>query len=619
MLSPLSLLALTPVLQTAVLPPANDADAAFLRKYAERPAEPGALQLGPVGTGSLLFDFVGVDNAECVRGIDDINGDGRGDIVVGIGASGQDNLFCLDGASSGSASVLWSLQTTDGASGGYVNGDQSIVPVSDTETSGDANVLVGTGWGGRTAYNYDTLAGTEVIKFDTYLSGVSGWVFSLCEIGDVTSDGVPEYAFGVGSDNNSVYLLDGASPGPQATVLWKYPAGDAVYSVRNLGDTNGDGSDDVLAAIGDDIDRIVCLEGDTGSPSGSVLWTYTPGASVYACGVHSDVTGDGVAEALAVLWISNGTAIRCLNGATGAVVWTSTTVTSPGVQVDALEDLDGDGIDEIIVSSWENASIVLDGSDGTEVWSTTVGTTNGGDIWTSTAIDDISGDGVQDVIGGSFDYHVYAFDGVTGATLWAYNTGNRIFSVSTVDDVNDDGRPDVVAGTQDTTSLTVVYVLDGDGGLLPDLYASFCDDADGSLASCPCAAGTPESGCDIAQGTGGVALDVVAQETSPINRATLSGTGFPSMGTPASIVIRAGALDTAAPVVFGDGLRCVGTPIVRLGAAFATGGTSTHTFGHGAMAGTGDNVYQLWFRNTPISYCDPAAAFNLSNGRTLAW
>jgi len=28
---------------------------------------------------------------------------------------------------------------------------------------------------------------------------------------------------------------------------------------------------------------------------------------------------------------------------------------------------------------------------------------------------------------------------------------------------------------------------------------------------------------------------------------------------------------------------------------------------------------QLWFRNTPIMFCDPAAAFNLSNGKVLAW
>lgn len=572
--------------------------------------------LGPPSTGVLLFDFVGADNAECVRGIPDVNGDGRGDILVGIGESGQDNLFCLDGASSGSASVLWSLQTTDGASGGYVNGDQSIVPISDTESSGTPNALLGTAWGGRTAYDFDTLAGGEIVKFDTYVAGVSGWVYSLCQISDVTSDGVPEMAFGVGSDNNSVYLIDGASPGPQGTVLWRYAAGDAVYSVRNIGDVNADGTDDVLAAVGDDIDRIVCLEGDATAPGGNVLWSYTPGVTVYACGVLEDVTNDGVDEALAVLWTTAGNAIRCLDGTDGSIVWTSTMVMDFGMQASQIEDVTGDGQADVVVSSWDNAAIVIDGADGSLVWRTGVGTLNGGYVWTSRAIDDISGDGVQDVIAGSFDYHVYALDGITGVILWSFDTGNRVFSVDAVPDLNQDGRPDVVAGTQDTNSLTVVYVLEGDGGLLSD---SFCDATDGSLASCPCAAGAPDSGCDIAQGTGGVRLDVVAQTTSPDNRATLSGTGYPAMASPTAIVIRSSTLDGSTPVTFGDGLRCIGLPLVRLGASFAGGGTSMHTFGHGTMAPAGANQYQLWFRNTPISYCDPAAAFNLSNGRTIIW
>jgi hypothetical protein len=151
-------------------------------------------------------------------------------------------------------------------------------------------------------------------------------------------------------------------------------------------------------------------------------------------------------------------------------------------------------------------------------------------------------------------------------------------------------------------------------------FPTFCDDSDGSLASCPCTnPGSPDTGCDIQQGTGGVGLDVAAQQTTPTNRITWSGTGFPAMSTPTSIVIRAATLDTGSPVVFGDGLRCVGVPLVRLAATFAAGGAATHTHGHGAMAGTGAFYYQLWFRNTPIMFCDPAAAFNLSNGRIVTW
>jgi len=151
------------------------------------------------------------------------------------------------------------------------------------------------------------------------------------------------------------------------------------------------------------------------------------------------------------------------------------------------------------------------------------------------------------------------------------------------------------------------------------LSESFCDDGDGALAACPCGAGAAQSGCDIAQGTGGVHLTVVDRTTVPNNRATVMCVGYPAMATPAAIVVRSLGLDPAAPVVFGDGLRCVALPLVRLGAAVANGGVSSHVLGHGPMAGQGTFDYQVWFRNTPLSFCDPTAAFNLTNGITLSW
>jgi hypothetical protein len=70
------------------------------------------------------------------------------------------------------------------------------------------------------------------------------------------------------------------------------------------------------------------------------------------------------------------------------------------------------------------------------------------------------------------------------------------------------------------------------------------------------------------------------------------------------------------PVVFGDGLRCLSTSIVRLKVVTALAGIATYTFGH--SAGPGTFYYQIYFRNTPESYCTPNG-FNMSNGRALVW
>jgi hypothetical protein len=148
--------------------------------------------------------------------------------------------------------------------------------------------------------------------------------------------------------------------------------------------------------------------------------------------------------------------------------------------------------------------------------------------------------------------------------------------------------------------------------------ASFCNAIDGALALCPCAnPGNPGSGCDIRHATGGVMLDLIGQERGATNRVTWSGTGFPSMGAPASVVIRSNFLQPV-PLAFGDGLLCISAPLVRLGATLASGGTTTHIHGHDTGAGVGSFYYQLWFRNLPASFCRPGA-FNLSNGWTLTW
>jgi outer membrane protein assembly factor BamB len=457
----------------AVAADAPEGRTALLRAMAEGPgdtAPPGRpARLRQVHPGERLFYFTGGDNAAAVRAVADVTGDGKDEIIVGfdIFHSG-DNLYCLDGSSTGLATVVWSLETLDGASGGYFWGDQCLEPASDADGTGYKNILAGTAGGGRTAYSFDSLDGSIHWRYDTYLSLDSGWVYSLAELNDASGDLTPDVAFGVGSDNDTVTMVSGApNGGLQATPLWQFPAGDATFSVRNIGDVNDDDVHDVLAAVGEDIDRVVCLDGGSDNITGHVLWQHTPGESVYACGVLRDITGDGVNEALAVLWTADGSAIRCLNGATGTQEWASTQVFANGMAVDPLQDVTGDGHDEVIVSSWDNAVTVLDGSDGSVLWSTPTGTLNNGYVWTARAIEDLDGDGREEVIAGSFDTFVYALDGDDGEVFWAYDTNERVFSVYPVGDLNDDGRADVAVGTQDHNSSVVVQVLSGGAGMPP--------------------------------------------------------------------------------------------------------------------------------------------------------
>jgi hypothetical protein len=151
---------------------------------------------------------------------------------------------------------------------------------------------------------------------------------------------------------------------------------------------------------------------------------------------------------------------------------------------------------------------------------------------------------------------------------------------------------------------------------VPSPYGVFCDASDGSLLACPCGnVGLADTGCDIAQGTGGVRLRAEAIDfASP--RVLLVGLGFPASTHPTVLAIRATSVQGAQP--FGDGVRCLGSSgLTRLGAVAGSGGISLHVLDH--TAGPGTFYYQLWFRNSPMSFCDAMAAFNLSNGISIAW
>ena len=456
------------------------------------PAAPAAPS--PLPPGLELFSMSATDNAVAVRAVPDVNGDQRDEVLVGIDQSGTPDVFLLDGASSGSAIALWSFQPDGGVSGGSPYGDQCLVVGGDADGNGAADLLVGTAWGGRTAYLLDSLAGAERWRYDTYLNPPdSGWVYSLAELADSTGDSLPEVAFGAGSFSDSLYVVSGASSG-DATLLWRYQAADAVQSVANAGDLGGDANDDVVAAVGDTGHAIVALDGHPPGATGVVLWNYpTGGPSAWGVGVLPDVTGDGHAEVLAVLWTTDGSAIRCLNGATGAPVWQSTTVTDYGMLVDPIADVTGDGHADVVVSSWDNSVQVLDGATGAEVWKRTVGTLNGGDVWSARHVGDLNGDGFEDVVAGSFDGHVYALSGVNGYPFWAFDTGRRLYSVTGLGDLDGDGVPDVAAGTQNLTSsnVPVVHVLSGTGGGALPLFADDFENGFPAGWSATVAAGAP--------------------------------------------------------------------------------------------------------------------------------
>jgi hypothetical protein len=163
--------------------------------------------------------------------------------------------------------------------------------------------------------------------------------------------------------------------------------------------------------------------------------------------------------------------------------------------------------------------------------------------------------------------------------------------------------------------------LAGDGSGPPP--TPFCF-GDGSGAACPCLNASPpgaQAGCLNSLNVG----------------ARLTGSGFASVAFD-SLVLQGADMPNStalyfqgttqfgggAGVAFGDGLRCAGGTILRLGVELNSGGASHYPAGGDAsvsvrgLVAAGDvRTYQIWYRNAG-AYCTPST-FNLSNGLSLTW
>lgn len=414
----------------------------------------------------LLWELPSTGNhIRCVSAIEDQEGyvPASQDVLVEIDNTGDPDghLKLLRGAD---GEVIWGVSPPGGVSGGCGYGDMCLTSSPDLNGDGYHEALLGTSWGGRTAYALLADAGGRIFwDFDTYVDAVeSGWVYSIDWITDVTGDGVPEVIFGCGSDNNTAYCADGST----GVVRWSFTAPDAVYQVAQIGDVNGNGTDDVLIGTGDAYaDYTYCVDGGS-IGSTSYIWRFYVGATTFSVAGTDDANGDSVPDALVGTWDSSGT-VYCVSGADGSEIWSHPVGSYEYVmRVVPIKDLNDDGPADVLVGSWDNAIIALDGATGTELWNVPTGTTNGGDVWTIWPMSDVDYDGYADVIAGSFDLKAYCVSGRTGDLLWDYTVGNRVYSVRGLGDVNGDQVGEAIVGTQ---------YYGGTGGKV------FCLDADGDV------------------------------------------------------------------------------------------------------------------------------------------
>ncbi len=153
-------------------------------------------------------------------------------------------------------------------------------------------------------------------------------------------------------------------------------------------------------------------------------------------------------------------------------------------------------------------------------------------------------------------------------------------------------------------------------------YASACS-GDGSATACPCGnTGASGRGCANSIDAGGADLTATGVASIAADTLVLHGAHMPNSS---ALYFQGTTIaGSGSGAVFGDGLRCAGGAVVRLGTKSNVAGVSQYPEGadasvsvRGGVAPGNQRVYQVWYRNA-ASFCT-SDTFNLTNGLVVNW
>jgi hypothetical protein len=246
------------------------------------------------------------------------------------------------------------------------------------------------------------------------------------------------------------------------------------------------------------------------------------------------------------------------------------------------------------------------------------------DIWYSWTADATGPATVSTCAGATFDTKIAAYPGTGCPTA-----GSSLACNDDTCGLQSEITFNVVAGTTYTLQIgtfsaaTVGGAASFDisivGPAEPGTAYCFCDSG-----NAPCGnSGTAGNGCANGSNAAGANLTGSGTATIGSDSLVLSATGLVP-NQPGLYFQGNAAVNGGAGVIFGDGIRCAGTTVIRLGvaAADASGASSTAGFATSISVkggvSTGDlRHYQLWYRDPAGSPC--GALFNLTNGYSVQW
>jgi hypothetical protein len=532
---------------------------------------------------------------DSTAGIGDIDGDGYGDVVVGA------YLSNLNNTANGSVSVFSGktgarLWQTSGMSYNAQMGT-CVAALGDVNGDGKPDFLVGAPGEVNPANNQATgmvgiISGAYVYSQTgpQYLmkkyGEASGDLFgqAVVSLGDLDGDGKPDFAVGAPGVSASssmhaigrVYVYSGAT----GNLIFSYSgqptqsAGDELgWSLARLPDITGDGKAELLVGVPYDDTNAVdagavhVLSGANGAFLGAVYGTGSGDHFGWSVAGGGDVTGDGVPDFVV------GAPRRSQAGvqAGWVTLYSGATLALPVFQGVPFPGFPGSAPGALAGTSVSMAADV--NQDGTPDIAVGEPAFSGG--------------------GASQNGRVSLYSGhdrtLMGAIPGPFNYGNFGAAVAIVPGIQSGPYAELVVGATTVGADGTVYVYSG------SYYATY--------VYCAASANSAGAGAHIGS-NGSVSIAT--------NNFTLSTTGCP----PTVFALYFYSATQISPVPFGNGVRCIGTPLVRLPVIQSSAnGVAAYTLNFGALPSQGQihpgdsRDFQLWYRDPSAG----GAAFNASN------
>lgn len=186
------------------------------------------------------------------------------------------------------------------------------------------------------------------------------------------------------------------------------------------------------------------------------LWEQSTKAAVGAALSVGDLNGDGYINLVAA---DKGGLVYGLDGRQGGMVWNAEYSTSGGAITAAplLVDInEADNKLDVIIGTTTRGVHAIDGETKRLIWNGRVGS----GVPSAMAASDVNADGTHDVFVGTISGTVVCLDGRQGGAVWTYDAGAPVKSAPVLSDLNDDKVVDVIIGT----SGNKVHALDGKNG-----------------------------------------------------------------------------------------------------------------------------------------------------------